>query len=279
MEYYTLLNNVKIPVIGLGTWQTNNDDDGINAIMTALDAGYRLIDTAQGYYNEEAVGKAVKRSGIPRDEIFITSKLDNQMHGYDNTMKSFEQTLNKLETDYVDLFLIHWPNPLKFRSTWQQTNADTWRAFEELYEAGKIRAIGVSNFCKHHIDELMKTARIQPMVNQIRLCPGDAQDELVRYCRDRDILLEAYSPFGAGKIFSVPEIKEIAEKYGKSIAQVCIRWSLQNGFLPIPKSGNKDRMRENLDAFGFELTDQDMRTIAGMTECAGPAPDPDTMEW
>ena len=150
MEYYTLLNNVKIPVIGLGTWQTNNDDDGINAIMTALDAGYRLIDTAQGYYNEEAVGKAVKRSGIPRDEIFITSKLDNQMHGYDNTMKSFEQTLNKLETDYVDLFLIHWPNPLKFRSTWQQTNADTWRAFEELYEAGKIRAIGVSNFCKQY---------------------------------------------------------------------------------------------------------------------------------
>ncbi len=143
----------------------------------------------------------------------------------------------------------------------------------------KIPVIGLGNFCKHHIDELMKTARIQPMVNQIRLCPGDAQDELVRYCRERDILLEAYSPFGAGKIFSVPEIKEIAEKYGKSIAQICIRWSLQNGFLPIPKSGNKDRMRENLDAFGFELTDQDMSTIAGMTECAGSAPDPDTMEW
>lgn len=279
MEYYTLSNNMKIPVIGFGTWQTPNDDTGVNAVLAALKAGYRHIDTAQGYENEQAVGKAVKQSGIPREEIFITSKLTNAMHGYDNTMSSFDKTLHDLGTDYVDLFLIHWPNPIKFRDSWQQTNAETWKAFEELYEAGKIRAIGVSNFRQHHIEELMKTAKISPMVNQIRLCPGDTQDELVAYCRERDILLEAYSPLGTGTIFSVPQMNAIAMDYGKSVAQICIRWSLQNGFLPLPKSVNEDRIKENLDVFGFELSDADMKTIAGLTGCAGLARDPDTIEF
>ena len=277
MEYYTLSNNMKIPVIGFGTWQTPNDDTGVNAVLAALKAGYRHIDTAQGYENEQAVGKAVKQSGIPREEIFITSKFTNSMHGYDNTMSSFDKTLHDLGTDYVDLFLIHWPNPIKFRDSWQQTNAETWKAFEELYEAGKIRAIGVSNFRQHHIEELMKTAKISPMVNQIRLCPGDTQDELVAYCRERDILLEAYSPLGTGTIFSVPQMNAIAMDYGKSVAQICIRWSLQNGFLPLPKSVNEDRIKENLDVFGFELSDADMKTIAGLTGCAGLASDPDTI--
>ncbi len=277
MEYYTLSNNMKIPVIGFGTWQTPNDDTGVNAVLAALKAGYRHIDTAQGYENEQAVGKAVKQSGIPREEIFITSKLTNSMHGYDNTMSSFDKTLHDLGTDYVDLFLIHWPNPIKFRDSWQQTNAETWKAFEELYEAGKIRAIGVSNFRQHHIEELMKTAKISPMVNQIRLCPGDTQDELVAYCRERDILLEAYSPLGTGTIFSVPQMNAIAMDYGKSVAQICIRWSLQNGFLPLPKSVNEDRIKENLDVFGFELSDADMKTIAGLTGCAGLASAPDTI--
>ncbi len=279
MEFYTLSNNVKIPVIGFGTWQTPNDDTGVNAVLSALKAGYRHIDTAQGYGNESAVGKAVKLSGIPRGDIFITSKLTNSMHGYDNTMTSFEQTLRDLGTDYVDMFLIHWPNPLQYRETWQQTNAETWKAFEELYEAGKIRAIGISNFRRHHIDELMKTAKIPPAVNQIRLCPGDTQDELVAYCKEHDILLEAYSPLGTGKIFSVPQMRETAEKYGKSIAQICIRWSLQNGFLPLPKSVNSDRITENLDVFGFELSDEDMKMIAGLTGCVGFSNDPDKTNW
>ncbi len=279
MEFYTLSNNVKIPVIGFGTWQTPNDDTGVNAVLSALKAGYRHIDTAQGYGNESAVGKAVKLSGIPRGDIFITSKLTNSMHGYDNTMTSFEQTLRDLGTDYVDMFLIHWPNPLQYRETWQQTNAETWKAFEELYEAGKIRAIGISNFRRHHIDELMKTAKIPPAVNQIRLCPGDTQDDLVAYCKERDILLEAYSPLGTGKIFSVPQMRETAEKYGKSIAQICIRWSLQNGFLPLPKSVNSDRITENLDVFGFELSDEDMKMIAGLTGCVGFSNDPDKTNW
>ena len=279
MEFYTLSNNVKIPVIGFGTWHTPNDDTGVNAVLSALKAGYRHIDTAQGYGNESAVGKAVKLSGIPRGDIFITSKLTNSMHGYDNTMTSFEQTLRDLGTDYVDMFLIHWPNPLQYRETWQQTNAETWKAFEELYEAGKIRAIGISNFRRHHIDELMKTAKIPPAVNQIRLCPGDTQDELVAYCKERDILLEAYSPLGTGKIFSVPQMRETAEKYGKNIAQICIRWSLQNGFLPLPKSVNSDRITENLDVFGFELSDEDMKMIAGLTGCVGFSNDPDKTNW
>lgn len=190
MQQYTLSNGVQIPVIGFGTWQTPDDETGIRAVKTALQLGYRHIDTAQGYKNEGAVGKAILESGVSREEIFITSKLDNPNHGYDNTMESFERSLQMLGTDYLDLFLIHWPNPLQYRSTWQQTNAETWKAFEELYEAGKIRAIGISNFRQHHIDELMKTAKIPPMVDQIRLCPGETQNDLVAYCRERKILLE-----------------------------------------------------------------------------------------
>ena len=279
MQQYTLSNGVQIPVIGFGTWQTPDDETGIRAVKTALQLGYRHIDTAQGYKNEGAVGKAILESGVSREEIFITSKLDNPNHGYDNTMESFERSLQMLGTDYLDLFLIHWPNPLQYRSTWQQTNAETWKAFEELYEAGKIRAIGISNFRQHHIDELMKTAKIPPMVNQIRLCPGETQNDLVAYCRDRKILLEAYSPLGTGQIFKVPEMTEIAEKYGKSVAQVCIRWSLQNGFLPLPKSVTESRIRENLYVFDFVLSDDDVRTIAGLTGCVGLSKDPDTLPW
>ena len=279
MEQYTLANGVQIPAIGLGTWQTPDDEIGYQAVLSALQLGYRHIDTAQGYRNEDIVGRAVKDSGIPREEIFITSKLDNPNHGYDNTMRSFEGTLEQLGTDYVDLFLIHWPNPLQYRETWQQTNTETWNAFEELYHAGKIKAIGVSNFRQHHIYEIMKTAEIAPMVNQIRLCPGETQDELAAYCKERNILLEAYSPLGTGQIFKVPEMQALAEKYQKSIAQICIRWSLQMGFLPLPKSVTVERIRENMDVFGFELAEDDVKLIAGLTGCVGLSKDPDTINW
>lgn len=279
MQNYTLANGVQIPAVGLGTWQTPDDETGYQAVLSALKLGYRHIDTAQGYRNEDIVGRAVRDSGISREEVFITSKLDNPNHGYDNTIRSFEETLQKLGTDYVDLFLIHWPNPLQYRSTWQLTNSETWNAFEELYHAGKIRAIGISNFRQHHIDELLKTAEITPMVNQIRLCPGDTQDELVKYCRERNILLEAYSPLGTGQIFKVSEMQVLAEKYHKSIAQICIRWSLQNGFLPLPKSVTAERISENIDVFGFELSDEDISLIAGLIGCVGLSKDPDTTNW
>ncbi|WP_369281810.1 aldo/keto reductase [Oscillibacter sp. GMB15532] len=240
-----------------------------------MEAGYRHIDTAQGYGNEESVGIAVKKSGIPRKSLFITSKLTNSEHGYEKTLAAFEETMKKLDMDYLDLFLIHWPNPIAFRNSWREANAGTWKAFEELYKAGRIRSIGISNFRPHHIEELLKTATIPPMVNQIRLCPGDTQDEVVDYCRSKNMLLEAYSPLGVGKIFEVREMKTLAEKYGKSIAQICIRWSLQRGYLPLPKSVTPTRIKENTEVFNFELDAADVQLIANLKGRVGYSSDPD----
>lgn len=278
-DCYKLSNGVEIPCIGFGTWQTPNGDVAVSSVLSALQAGYRHIDTAQGYGNEESVGTAVKKSGIDRKEIFITSKLTNSEHGYQKTLDAFEETMKKLDMDYIDLFLIHWPNPIAFREHWQEANAGTWKAFEELYNAARIRSIGISNFRPHHIEELMKTATIAPMVNQIRLCPGDTQDEVVDYCRSRNMLLEAYSPLGVGKIFDVPEMQTLAEKYGKSIAQICIRWSLQRGYLPLPKSVTPARIKENAEVFDFELSADDVELIADLKGVVGYSADPDTTTW
>lgn len=274
-DCYTLTNGVQIPCIGLGTWQTPNGETAVSAVSDALKVGYRHIDTAAGYKNEESVGKAIRESGIAREEIFVTSKLQNTAHGYENTMAAFHQTMQNLNMDYLDLYLIHWPNPIGFRDHWQEANAGTWKAFEELYTAGKIRAIGISNFHARHIEELMKTATVAPMVNQIRLCPGDTQDDVVDYCRKHNILLEAYSPLGTGRIFDVPEMKALAEKYKKSIAQVCIRWSLQMEFLPLPKSVTASRIKENANIFDFALSAEDVKLIANLKGCVGFGADPD----
>ena len=276
---YKLSNGVEIPCIGFGMWQTPDDVVGVNSVKSAIEAGYTHIDTAQAYGNEDCVGKAIREIGADRDKLFITTKIWNNNHSYDLVMSSMEESLKKLETSYVDLLLIHWPNPLPFRSRWEEANAETWRAMEELYKAGKVRAIGISNFRQHHIEALMKTAEIAPMVNQIRLCPGETQDETVDYCRSQGMILEAYSPLGTGKIFSVPQMQELAEKYGKSIAQVCVRWSLQRGYLPLPKSVTPSRIEENLKVFDFELSDEDVKKIADLTGCVGLSGDPDTMPF
>lgn len=278
-DCYKLANSVDIPCVGFGTWQVENGEGAVIAVQSALEAGYRHIDTAQGYGNEESVGIAVKKSGIDRKKLFITSKLANSAHGYQNALAAFEETMKKLDMEYLDLFLIHWPNPIAFRDNWQAANAGAWRAFEELYRAGRIRAIGVSNFHPHHINELMKTASIAPMVNQIRLCPGDTQDEVVDFCRARNILLEAYSPLGVGKIFDVPEMKALAVKYGRSVAQICIRWSLQRGYLPLPKSNTSARIKENAAVFDFELESADVELIANLKGCVGYSANPDTITW
>lgn len=275
-DCYELNNGMKIPCIGFGTWQAPDGQTAYEAVKAALGAGYRHIDTAAAYGNEESVGKAIADSGIDRKELFVTSKLWNEMHGYENTLKGFDKTLKDLGLDYLDLYLIHWPNPIKYREHWQETNAGTWKAFEELYRAGLIRAIGVSNFLPHHLEEISKTAEVAPMVNQIRLCPGETQPEVVKYCRSHNMLLEAYSPMGTGRIFEVPEMKTLAEKYGRSIAQICIRWSLQMGYLPLPKSVTPARIQENTQVFDFELSPEDVSLIAGLTECCGPTRDPDT---
>ena len=277
-DCYKLSNGTDIPCIGFGTWQADGET-AVSSVLSALDAGYRHIDTAQMYENEESVGLAVKKSGIPREEIFLTSKINNGEHGYERTMVSFDASLRKLDTDYLDLCLIHWPNPAAFRDCWQEANAGTWKALEELYAAGRVRAVGISNFRRHHIEELMKTAVTAPMVNQIRLCPGDTQDELVEYCRSKGMLLEGYSPLGLGKIFEVPEMISLSEKYSRSIAQICIRWSLQRGYLPLPKSVTPSRIKENGEVFDFELSEDDVQMIAGLEGCVGYAMDPDMIRF
>ena len=274
-DCFNLANGVEIPCIGFGTFQAADGEQCISATVAAIDAGYKHIDTAQGYQNEESVGLAVKKSGVPRSELFITTKLINSVRGYDETIKSFDESMKKLDLEYLDLFLIHWPNPIHFRDNWQDANARTWKAFEYLYDSKRIRSIGISNFLPYHIDALLKTANISPQVNQIRLCPGDTQDETVDYCRSKNILLQAYSPFGTGLIFEISEMKELADKYGKSIAQICIRWCLQRDYLPLPKSVSPVRIKENADVFDFELEASDVQKIADMKGIIGFHKDPD----
>jgi diketogulonate reductase-like aldo/keto reductase len=275
-DCYKLSNGIEIPCVGFGTWQTPDGAVAVSSVKEAVLQGYRHIDTAAAYGNEKSVGEGIKQSGVPRKELFITTKLWNDEHGYDATLKAFELSLKKLGLDYLDLYLIHWPNPVKFRNNWQETNAETWKAFEELYQVGRVRAVGISNFRPHHIDALLKTTKVVPQVNQIRLCPGDTQDETASYSRKHKMLLEAYSPLGVGTIFKVPELQEMAKKYGKTVAQICIRWSLQMEFLPLPKSVTPARIKENTGVFDFELAAEDMKKIAALNGVAGYSEDPDT---
>ena len=274
-ETYKLANGVEIPCLGFGTWQTPDGETAVNAVRCALDSGYIHIDTAQVYGNEASVGKAIRLSGVKREDIFVTTKLWNNNHTYELTKSSFEESMDKLGLEYLDMFLIHWPNPKMYRDRWEQANAESWKAMEELVDAGRIRAIGVSNFLPHHLDALYKTARILPQVNQIRLCPGDTQDKTVAYCAEHDMVLEAYSPLGTGRIFDVPEMQALAKKYGRTVAQICIRWSLQRGYLPLPKSVTPSRIVENLGVFDFELSREDVQLIADLKGCVGYYNDPD----
>ena len=276
IDTFRLNNGVEIPCVGLGTWQSP-DDVARNAVLAAFSHGYKLIDTAAAYGNEKGVGQGLRDSGLKRDEYFITSKLRNADHGYRSTLDAFERTINKLGVDYLDLYLIHWPIPVQFRRVWKQAMWDTWRAFEELYKAKKIRAIGVSNFMPHHIETLMEEATVAPMVDQLKLCPGITQPEIVSYCREKGIVVEAYSPFGTGMIFESQIMKDMAEKYGKTVGQICLRWCYQKKFVSLPKSSNPMRIRDNLDFFDFELTKEDMALIDSLSGSCGEAPDPDNI--
>ena len=274
----TLYNGVKIPCLGLGTYQSP-DAVASAAVKSAMEQGYRLIDTAAAYGNERGVGQGIRISGVPRGEIFVTSKLRNAAHGYKSTLEAFEMTLDRLGLRYLDLYLIHWPNPIQYRTTWQEATIGTWKAFEELYKAGKIHAIGVSNFMPHHIEMLKDNCEILPMVNQLRLCPGVIQEDVVDYCRKNHIAVEAYSPFGTGAIFKVLEMKALAEKYGKSVGQVVLRWCLQMGYIPLPKSANPDRVKQNMEVFDFTLEDADVAYISNLKGVCGEAPKPDEIRF
>lgn len=278
-DSYILSNGVKIPCIGYGTWTLDNSRASVEIVKNAVQCGYRHIDTAALYKNEEAVGIALRESGITRDNFFITTKLNNPDHGYNKTHEAFERSLENLRTDYVDLYLIHWPNPLTCRDSWKKKNAESWKAFEELYESGKIKALGISNFMSHHIEALMETARIPPCVNQILLCPGITQEHTVSYSRKYSMQLVAYSPLGAAKSLSHPFLLQLSEKYGKTPAQICLRWSLQMGFLPIPKSSNSLRMKENTDIFNFCLQEDDVLRLCHIKEFYEEPKNPDTIEF
>mgnify|MGYP002571063645 CR=1 FL=1 len=279
MQYRTLSNGVELPMIGYGTFQIKDAAQCENCVSEALETGYRLFDTAASYENEAAIGMALRSSGLPREELFITTKLWVQDAGYDGTLRAFDASLKRLGLDILDLYLIHWPNPIQYRTTWQEATIVTWKAFEELYKAGRIRAIGVSNFMPHHIELLKAHCEILPMVNQLRLCPGVTQPEVVAYCKKNNILVEAYSPFGTGAIFKVPQMQQLAQKYGRSVGQICLRWSMQMGWLPLPKSANPDRVKENLNVFDFELEPEDVDLIANLKGVCGEAPVPDEIHF
>ncbi len=278
-DNYILSNGVGIPCVGFGTWQTPEGETTVNSVLKALEVGYRHVDTAAAYRNEKGVGEGVKQSGIPREELFITSKLWNSERGYDTTLRAFENTMKLLNLDYLDLYLIHWPAAKGSPDEWQKLNLDTWRAFEYLYETKRVRAIGVSNFLTHHLAPLMKAANVKPMVNQIEFHPGFMQKETADYCKAENILVEAWSPLGTGRLLSNPELAAIANKYDKSVAQLCIRWCLQNGTLPLPKSVTPARIEENAKIFDFEIKPEDMRTIDSMPYIGGSGLNPDTVPF
>ena len=265
MKYYQLNNGNKIPAIGFGTYKAQ-EDEGIAAVKKAIDTGYRLIDTAAKYENEEAVGKAIKQSGIAREELMITTKLWRENLGYESTKKAFETSLAKLDLDYIDLYLIHWPANAKNYENWQKANNDSWRAMEELVKEGKIKNIGVSNFWPEHLEPLLEAAEIKPVINQIEFHPGYWQPELTRYCKENNILIEAWSPLARGKVFESEEIKAIAQKYNKSVAQICLRWILEHNALVIPKSSTPERIEDNFDIFDFQLNAEDIKTIDNLPQ-------------
>lgn len=274
-----LSNGVTIPGLGYGTYQTP-PEDAYRAVTDALAVGYRHIDTAARYGNESGVGQAVKDSGLKREEVFITSKLWNTERGYDKTMAALEKTLAELGTDYLDLYLIHWPaNEKQFGQEAAALNLDTWRAFEDLYKVGKIKAIGVSNFMPNHLEALLAQAEIKPMVNQIEVHPGWPQTEAIRYCQRNDILVEAWAPLGEAAALSNPVLAKIAAKYDHTPAQVCLRWEIQQGILPLPKSVHKERMEENTKLFDFELTEDEMDIIGALRNLGGQCKVPDQVDF
>lgn len=251
----TLNNGVKMPWLGLGVFLVKDGEEVINSVKAAIDAGYRSIDTAAIYRNEEGVGKAIAESNVPREELFITTKLWNADQGYESTLAAFDESMKKLGLEYLDLYLIHWPLPSKGKYV------ETWEALEKLYKDGRVRAIGVSNFKVHHLQDILANCEIKPMVNQVEYHPRFNQQELHDFCKQNEIQLEAWSPLMQGGLFEEPVLVEIAKKYNKSVAQIIIRWDLQTGVVTIPKSTKPHRIAENANVFDFELSQEDMDLI------------------
>ncbi|MFT9598232.1 aldo/keto reductase [Mesobacillus sp.] len=267
----TLHNGVKMPWFGLGVFKVQEGSEVVESVKAALRNGYKSIDTAAVYRNEEGVGQGIKEAGVPREKLFITTKVWNSDQGYESTLQAFETSMEKLGLEYLDLYLIHWPVAGKYK--------ETWKALEKLYKDGKVRAIGVSNFHVHHLKDLMADAEIKPMVNQVEYHPHLAQTELLEFCKAEGIQMEAWSPLKQGELLSEPTIVEIAEKHKKSTAQVILRWDLQNEVITIPKSVKEHRIIENADIFDFELSADDMDRLNSLNKNERVGPDPDNFDF
>lgn len=276
MEKSIKLNNgVLIPQPGFGTFMTKDGEEAIQAVKWAVETGYRHIDTAAIYNNEKGVGEGIRQCGVSREELFVTSKVWNSERGYDKTLKAFDKTMSDLGLDYLDLYLIHWPaNERQFGKKASKLNQETWRAMEKLYEEGRIKAIGVSNFMPHHIERLMDKATVKPAVNQIEFHPGLLQKECVEFCKEQEITVEAWSPLGRGELIFDELLMGLAEKYGSTVAQIIIRWVMQHDIVPLVKSTKQSRIEENFQVFDFEISSEDMQRIDEMKPVRmGPDPD------
>ncbi len=268
---FKLHNGVDMPYLGLGVYLADNDDEVVDAIHWALETGYRHIDTASIYKNEEGVGKAIRSSTVQREDIFVVSKVWNADQGYQNTLKAFEASLDRLQLKYLDLYLIHWPVKGKYN--------DTWKALEKLYHEKKVRAIGVSNFMQHHLEDLMSVSEIVPMVNQMEFHPHLVQQDLIDFCKQHHIQYEAWSPMMQGKIFELDILDDLANKYHKTVAQIVLRWNLQKGVITIPKSVKKERIVANANLFDFTISDEDMHYIDALDKHYRNGPDPDNFNF
>lgn len=262
---FVLKNGIEIPAAAFGTYKAA-DGNSAQVIRAAIEAGYRCFDTASFYGTETYLAEAIRESGIAREEFFITSKAWKTEMGYENTKQAFERTLKNLDTDYLDMYLIHWPLPEPGYRDWKALDLETWRAMEDLYAEGKIRAIGLSNFLPHHIENILVHCRVEPVTDQLEYHPGYSQEAAVQYCQERGILVQAWSPIGRRRVLEEPLVRELAEKYGVSPAQICLKFAVQRGILPLPKSSSPERMRENMDLFSFEMEKEDIWRLATMPQ-------------
>ena len=273
-NYFALRNGVQMPSVGYGTYKTTDNKDE-QLISMALEAGYRLLDTAAFYGNEEFIGNAIRKSKIPREELFLTSKVWKTELGYEKTMKSFAQSLQRLGTEYLDLFLIHWPRPDLETKNWEKLVQESWKALEDLYQQGKIKSIGVSNFLPHHLEALKETAQVLPMVDQLELHVGYMQEATVQYCKENGIQVQAWSPLGRRRVLEEPMVLQMAQKYGVSPAQLLLKFLLQQGIAVIPKASSFERMKQNLADLEFEISFCDLSMLRSLPQCGWSGEHPD----